>query len=83
MHRRFGAPLGGQTAHGSVDLLIEAEQVADHSPVQEGAVGVCVREVGGFKLLVPNLVEDGLGRTQLLGAQGAEVQDAQGCGRAG
>jgi len=42
MHRRLGAPFGGKEADGLVDVLAEAEQIADDAPVQEGAVGVGV-----------------------------------------
>ena len=72
--RRLCAPLGGETPHCGVGVLIEAEEVADDAPVQEGAVGVGVREVGGLQVFVTELVEDGLSRAQLLIREGAEVQ---------
>ena len=64
--RRLCAPLGGEAPHCGVGVLVEAEEVADDAPVQEGAVGVCVREVGGLQVFVTELVEDGLSRAQLL-----------------
>ena len=74
MYRRLCAPLGGQPSHRLVSGVVEAEEIADDAPVQEGAVGVGVREVGGLQLFVSELVEDGLGRAQLLIREGAEVQ---------
>ena len=45
MHRRFGAPLGGEAAHAHVGVLIEAEEVTDNAAVQESTVGVGVSQV--------------------------------------
>ena len=76
--RRLCAPLGGEPTHCGVGVLVEAEEIADDAPVQESAVGVCVREVGGLQLHVTELVEDGLSRAQLFIREGAEVQDGKG-----
>lgn len=43
---RLGAPFGGEAADCYVDLLVEAEEIADDAPIQEGAVGVGVGKVG-------------------------------------
>ena len=40
MYGGLGAPLGDKAAHTKVDLLVEAQEVADDAPVEEGAVGV-------------------------------------------
>ncbi len=40
MHRRLGAPLGGQTAHGVVAVFIKTQQVADDTAVEQSAVRV-------------------------------------------
>ena len=52
MHGRFGAPLLGKSADGLVNFLIEAQEVTDHPTVEQGAVGVSVREVGGLQRAV-------------------------------
>ena len=77
MHRRLSAPFGGQAAHGNVGLLLEAEELTDHSSVQKSTVGVGVRDVGGLQLHVPEFVENGLRGPQLLLFEGAEVKDGQ------
>ena len=77
MHRRLSTPFGGQAAHGFVGLLVEAQELTDHSSVQKSAVWVGVREVGGLQLYIPEFVENGLGGAQLLLAEGAEIKDGQ------
>jgi len=65
MHRRLGAPLGREAADGLVDILVEAQEIADYAPVQEGTIGVGVGEVSGHQVLVPELLEYRLGHKQL------------------
>ena len=48
----FSAPLGGEAAHSLVYVFVEAQQVADYTAIQVGAVGVGVGQVGGFQLPV-------------------------------
>ena len=48
VYRRLGAPLWGKASDTLVHSLIEAQQVADHPAVEQRAVGVGVREVGGL-----------------------------------
>ena len=71
----FGAPLGGEAAHSLVYVFVEAQQVADYTAIQVGAVGIGVSQVGGFQLPVAEVVEDVLGGGKLVVAEGAEVQD--------
>ncbi len=77
MHRRLGAPLGGKAADCFVDILAETEKIADDAPIQEGAIGVGVREVGGLKHLVSKLIEDSLSYIYLLLAESSGVQYAK------
>ena len=77
MHGRLGAPFGGEAAHGPVDLLIEAEKVADDTAVEEGSVRVGVGEVGGHQILVAELVEDHFGHEQLFIGEAAEVKHGE------
>ena len=42
----LGAPLLRQPPHAPVDIIAEAQQVADDAAVQQGAVGVGVGQVG-------------------------------------
>ena len=78
MHRRLGAPLGGEAADSCVGVLVETQQITDHAAVQQRPVRVGVGEVGGLQLFVPELVEDRLRHAQLLVTEGAEVKDGQG-----
>ncbi len=73
MNGRLGAPLGGEAANAQVDVIVEAEHIAEHAPVEQGAVGICVRQVGGLEFLVAELIEYRLDGRQLLVRQGAEV----------
>ena len=68
----FGAPLSGEAAHSLVYVFVEAQQVADYTAIQVGAVGVGVSQVGGFQLPVAEFVEDILGGGKLVVAEGAE-----------
>ena len=78
MHRRLGAPLGGKLADSAVGVLIEPKQVAHHPTVQQGAVGVGVGQVGRPEVQFLELVEDGLGRGQLVIGKGTDIQDEEG-----
>ena len=68
----FGAPLGGEAAHSLVYVFVEAQQVADYTAIQVGAVGIGVSQVGGFQLPVAEVAEDVLGGGKLVVAEGAE-----------
>ena len=46
-------------------------------PVQKGAVGIGVGEVGGHQFLVPELLEDRLSYVQLVVRKAAEVQHGE------
>lgn len=50
----LGAPLGGETAHTFVGILIEAQEVADHALVQSSAVRVGFGQVGDISSLFLN-----------------------------
>ena len=73
----LGAPFGGEAADGLVGGAVEAEEVADDVLVEQGAVRVCVRDVGGLEFFVPELLEDVFRFVQLVVAQGAEVEHRQ------
>ena len=77
MHRRLTAPLGGEEAHCLIGVFAEAQQVADDTPVKEGAVFVGVGEVGRLQVEVAELVEYVARRFQLLVGGGADVEDKQ------
>ena len=74
----FGAPFGGEAADAFVGFFVEAQEVADDAAVEEGAVGVGIRQVGRLKLFVSELVEDRFCRFQLIVAKGTEVQHSEG-----
>ena len=76
----FGAPLFGEAADGLVDVLGEAEEVADYALVEVGAVGVGVGEVGGHEVAVAEVVEYVLCGGELVVGEGAEVEDIKGVG---
>ena len=78
----LGAPLGGQAADGAVHVLAKAQQGADYTAVQQGAVGVGVGQVGGQQVQLAELVEDAPGGGKLLVAKGAEVEDGEDFGLA-
>ena len=78
MHGRLRAPLGGETADGLVDLLVEAEEIADDAAVEEGAVGVGVGEEGGEQVLLAELVENHFSHEKLLVGEAAEVKHGEG-----
>ena len=45
MNGRLGAPFGRQPPNSLVHILVEAKQVADQTVVEQGTVGVSVRDV--------------------------------------
>ena len=61
----FGAPFRTETANRAVDVLIKAQQIADHLAVEESAVGVGVGQVGGLEIFVAEVFEDGFRGGQL------------------
>ena len=71
---RLGAPLGRQTPHPNVDVLVESQQVADDAVVQQGAIGVSIGQECGHQLLVTKLVEDIL-RSRELPAHTADTKE--------
>ena len=77
MYRWLCAPLGGQATDGCVGLLVEAQELTDHSSIQKSTVGIGVGKIGGLQLDVPQFAEDGLRGALLLVAEGVEVQDGQ------
>lgn len=75
MNGRLGAPLGGEAANAQVDVIVEAEHIAEHAPVEQGAVGVCVRQVGRLKFLRQEVLEDFLSECYLPIAECPEIED--------
>ena len=60
---------------GHVDVIVEIEQVAENATVEQGAVGISVREVGGLKILRQELLEDFLRERYLPSTDRSEVKD--------
>ena len=77
VYRRLGAPFGRQPPNSIVHIIIEAQEVTEHSSVQKSAVRVNVRDKGGLQFHVPEFVENGLRGAQLLLPECMEVQDGQ------
>ena len=76
----FGAPLFGEAADCLVDVVREAEEVADYALVEVGAVRVGVGEVCGHEVAVAEVVEYVLCGGELVVGEGAEVEDGEGFG---
>ena len=65
---------------GVVGVLIEPQQVAHYPTVQQGAVRIGVGQVCRLEVQFTEVVEDGLGRGQLVIGKGVEIQDGEGFG---
>ena len=77
MHRRLRAPLRRQPSNCPIDILTKPQQVTDHVPVQQRSIGIRIGQVGRLQFLVPKLLEDCLGGSELPVIQVAKVQYGQ------
>ena len=82
MDGRLEAPRKCEATNEVVDMLVEAEKVADDAAVEKGPVGVSIGEIGRLEFQIAELVKDGLGSGKLGIGEGAEVEDGEGFGRA-
>ena len=77
VYRRLGAPFGRQPPNSIVHIIIEAQEVTEHSSVQKSAVRVNVRDKSGLQFHVPKFVEYVSRGAQLLLRECMEIQDRQ------
>ena len=60
-NRRLSTPLSSKTANPHVSVCVEAQELTNHSTIQESAAGVGVCQVSELEFLAAELVEDQLG----------------------